>query len=387
LRRDGREALVRERTGLGIDPLFSAAKLSWLIEHTPDLSDRAGAGEVCFGTVDSWLLFSLTAGGLHATDHSNAARTQLLNLHTRAWDPELLDLFRIPVEALPTLHTSTGFFAECRIPSLRGVPIVAALGDSHAALAGHGGVSGDVKATYGTGSSMMTLSSESPDSPDSPDSPEPVFNMASRLSHTIAWSTPGTTYYALEGNITMTGATIQWLGEFLGLGDPVEEVVDLADSVLDSAGVYLVPAMSGLGAPHWDSDARGIITGLTRTSSRAHLARAAVESIAFQVRDVFDTMLVEAGIPLPVLYVDGGATRNDSLMQFQADVLGRPVFRSTTADLSALGAAGLAGLELGWWKSLGALPHETTAFLPAMGSSEREQRYSAWRHAIFQARA
>jgi glycerol kinase len=376
LRRQGHEALLRERTGLGIDPLFSAAKLTWLLENTPHLRNRANAGEICFGTVDSWLLYYLTSGVLHATDHSNAARTQLLNLHTRSWDPDLLDVFNIPVAALPVLYTSAGHFAECTLAGLLGVPIFAAIGDSHAALAGHGSTApGTVKATYGTGSSLMTLTSTAASNP------------SSRLSQTIAWSTPCATLYALEGNISMTGSAIQWLGEFLALANPVEDVAALAASVSDSAGVHFIPAMSGLGAPYWDSNARGTITGLTRTSTRTHLARAAIESIAFQVRDVFDAMQHESGIALPALHADGGATRNDALMQFQADILGRPVHRSTTEDLSALGAARLAGLAIGWWTSLEAIPHETTTFDPRMPSHERDTRYAAWQHAIAQARA
>jgi len=376
LRLDGHEPLLRERTGLGIDPLFSAAKLAWLLDRTPGLRDRAHAGEICFGTVDSWLLYHLTGGTHHVCDHSNAARTQLLNLHTSIWDPDLLAIFGIPIAALPTLHASTGRFADCTLPGLAGIPILAALGDSHAALAGHGSTApGTIKATYGTGSSLMTLTSGLTSNP------------ASQLSQTIAWSTACCTNYALEGNINMTGSAIQWLGEFLALANPVEDAVALAASVPDSGGVHFIPAMSGLGAPHWDSAARGTIAGLTRTSTRAHLARAAVDCIAFQVRDVFDAMQHESGIALPALHADGGATRNDALMQFQAGILGRPVHRSTTEDLSALGAARLAGLALGWWPSLESLSHATTTFTPQMSGSEREARYSAWQHAVQQARA
>jgi len=375
LRHEGREGLLRERTGLGIDPLFSAAKLTWLLEHTPGLRQRAEAGEVCFGTMDSWIMFHLTGGALHATDHSNAARTQLLNIHTLAWDADLLGVFGIPTAALPKLYTSSGLVGECTRDGLAGVPILSALGDSHAALAGYGSsMPGTVKATYGTGSSLMTLT------------PAVAANPESHLSQTIAWTTPSATHYALEGNINMTGSAVQWLGDFLGLANPVEDAVALAASVRDAAGVYFVPAMSGLGAPHWDSTARGTITGLSRTSTRAHLARAAVEAIAFQVRDVFDAMELEAGIRLPALHADGGATRNDALMQFQADVLGRPVHRSTTEDLSALGAAKLAGVALGWWGSIEDLPCATTRFEPLMCENEREARYGAWRHAVAQAR-
>lgn len=375
LRAEGREVLLRERTGLGVDPLFSAAKLAWLLENTPGLLARAEAGEIYFGTMDSWLMFHLTGGTLHATDHSNAARTQMLNIHTLRWDTELLEMFGVPAAALPELHTSSGLFAHCVVAGLEAVPILAALGDSHAALAGYGcSAAGTVKATYGTGSSLMTLTQSAVAKPDS------------HLSQTVAWTTAERTHYALEGNISMTGSAVQWLGEFLGLANPVDDAVALAASVSDSAGVHFVPAMSGLGAPHWDSDARGTITGLSRTSTRAHLARAAVEAIAFQVRDAFDAMEDEGGVRLQALHADGGATRNDALMQFQADVLGRPVLRAATEDLSALGAAKLAGVALGWWTSLESLPCSTTSFEPRMSASEREARYGAWRHAMAQAR-
>jgi glycerol kinase len=379
LRRDGHESLLRERTGLGIDPLFSAAKLSWLLENIPDLLDRANGGEICFGTIDSWLLFHLTGSrhhlpAVHMTDHSNAARTQLLNLSTQTWDADLLALFNIPAAALPKLHSSSGHFADCTFPTLSGVPILSAIGDSHAALAGHGATKpGTIKATYGTGSSLMTLTA----------APSP--DQASHLSQTIAWSTPSTVNFALEGNISMTGSALHWLGDFLNLANPVEDAAALAASVPSSAGVHFVPAMSGLGAPHWDTAARGTITGLSRTSTRAHLVRAALEAIAFQIRDVFDAMQRESGTLLLALHADGGATRNSALMQFQADILGKPVHRSCTEDLSALGSARLAGLALGWWPALDTIPHPaTTTFTPRMSATERESRYAAWQHAVAQ---
>lgn len=370
---NGHEAFLRERTGLGIDPLFSAGKIAWLLGHVEGLTERAQAGEICFGTVDSWLLYHLTSGTQHLCDHSNAARTQLMNLHTCEWDPGILELFGIPQIALPALRSSSGHFAECTLDlkGLRGVPILAAIGDSHAALAGHGCTEpGAIKATYGTGSSLMTISQ----------TPKP--GAASKLSHTVAWSTPAKVLYAMEGNISMTGSAIQWLGEFLQLANPVEQIATLAASVDSSAGVHFVPAMSGLGAPHWDTTARGAVFGLSRTSTTAHLARAAVESIAFQIRDVFDAMQQEAGMAFPALHVDGGATRNAALLQFQADILGVPVHRSETEDLSALGAARLAGLALGWWDSLSTLPQATTIFTPKMDEHERSQRYAAWTNAI-----
>ena len=368
----GHELLLRERTGLGIDPLFSAAKIAWLLENVDGLRARTTAGEVCFGTIDSWVIHHLS--DQHLCDHSNAARTQLFNLHTVDWDPQLAELFGIPLASLPQLKTSSGFFATCTLSPLQGVPILAAVGDSHAALTGHGCFRpGTVKATYGTGSSLMTLTAA------------PTSNPESQLSQTIAWTTPSTTQFALEGNITMTGSALTWLTEFLCL-ESVDNLADLAATVADSGGVHFVPAMSGLGAPHWDSAARGLVSGLSRTSTRAHLARAALDSIAFQIRDVFDAMQRECGLSFSALHCDGGATRNPALMQLQADILGKPVHRSNTEDLSALGAAHLAGLALGWWPALDALPHPVTTFEPRLSTAARESRYTAWQHAVAQTR-
>jgi glycerol kinase len=377
LRRQGVEPLLRERTGLGIDTLYSAAKIAWLLESDPGLRERANAGEICFGTVDSWLIARLTEGKVHACDASNASRTQLLNLEHCAWDDDLLHLFDIPRIALPEVRSSSGIFGHCTgFPALEGIPIVSAMGDSHAAMAGHGSYQpGTIKATYGTGSSLMTLL---------PNLKSPTNGLAT----TIAWSLNGHAQYALEGNIAMAGDAIAWLGDFLCLPNPAD-VIQLAESVSDSAGVYFVPAMSGLGAPHWDGAAQGQVSGLTRTSRAPHLARAAVESIAFQVRDVFDAMLASAGCDLPFLHADGGVTRNESLMQFQADILGLPVVRSGCEDLSALGAAWFGGLALGWWSSLDDLTHlpqETKTFAPASSSSNREKQYRGWQTAVARAR-
>ncbi|HEY4380407.1 MAG TPA: glycerol kinase GlpK [Acidobacteriaceae bacterium] len=372
-----REQLLRDRTGLGIDPLFSASKMRWLLENIPGARERAATGDIRFGTVDSWLIWMLTQGKQHACDVSNASRTQLLNLKTTNWDHELVELFGIPRIALPTVNSSSGVFGECSgIQGLEGVPIVSTMGDSHAAMAGHVCFCpGSVKATYGTGSSLMTLMSGLQ-----------VSREKSKLATTVAWSLPGSTpQYALEGNISMTGAAVQWVGEFLNLADPVNDAVALAASVDDSDGVYFVPAMLGLGAPHWDSNARGTVTGLGRTSRTAHLARAAVEAIAFQIRDVLAAMVEESGCDLPELHVDGGATRNDWLMQFQADILGRPVVRSGNEDLSALGSAWFGGLALGWWKTLAdlsALPSDTATFYPQMEREQADVRYAGWKLAV-----
>jgi glycerol kinase len=378
LRADGLEGELLARTGLGVDTLFSASKMRWLLENIPGLRTKADAGHACFGTVDSWLISKLTRGEVHACDASNASRTQLLNLSSCNWDEQLLEIFGVPRQALPDVRDSSGYFGQCTsVAGLRDVPIVCAMGDSHAAMAGHGSYSpGTVKATYGTGSSLMTLL--------------PRLQTTQReVATTIAWSLGGVAQYALEGNIAMAGSGLAWVGEFLGLDQPVEGAVKLASSVASSDGVYLVPAMSGLGAPYWDGNARGMIGGLSRTSRAAHLARAAVDAIAYQIRDVFDAMSCAARCDLPLLRADGAATRNECLMQFQADVLQKPVIRSGCEDLSALGAAWFGGLALGWWKStaeLERLPQKTEAFTPSRSAPEMDQLYLGWRTAVARAR-
>ena len=381
LKAAGNEPMLRERSGLGVDPLFSATKMEWMLENVPSLRQRALAGEICFGNVDSWLVWMLTRGSTHVCDVSNASRTQLLNLHTATWDPELLNLFQIPRAVLPEVKPSSGEIGSCSaIESLHNVPIVSAIGDSHAALFGHRCFSvGSVKATYGTGSSLMTLLPG-----------PPTADGTSKLASTVAWDLPPSgAQYALEGNIFMTGAAVQWVGEFLGLPDPVNDTAALARTVTDCEGLYFVPAMLGLGAPHWDHAARGTITGLGRSSRAPHFVLAAVQSIAFQIRDVFDAMQQETSAELCVLHADGGATRNDALMQFQADILGRPVLRAVNEDLSAIGAAWLGGLALGWWQSLGELQGiqgDSTTFYPKMPAEQRDSRYAGWKHAVEQAR-
>ena len=376
LRARGVERRLAERTGLGIDPLFSASKARWLLEQIPDGQARAAAGELAIGTVDCWMLWNLTGGARYACDYTNASRTQLFDIRRLEWDPDLLDLFAIPCAALPEPLPSSHVYGETR-PGLgrlpAGVPVAALAGDSHAALFGHAIFApGAVKATYGTGSSLMTVADA------------PVLSTRG-LSTTIAWSAAGQTRYALEGNIAATGAAVEWLGEFLGLADGARGVAKLAESVPDSAGIYLVPAFAGLGAPHWKDAARGLLAGLTRGATAAHAARAAIECIAYQVRDVFEAMAGDAGRELPHLLADGGATRNHLLMQFQADLLGRPVLASAVPEVSATGAAWLAGLAVGVWRSLDelkALPREERRFEPAMSESRREALYSGWREAV-----
>ncbi len=370
--------LIEATTGLPLDPLLSATKWAWLLEQSPELRAQAEAGEIHFGTVDSWLLYNLTGGRVHATDHTNASRTALLGLDSLRWEEDLLQLFGIPHPALPEVCSSAGFFGECTtIAPLRGVPVVAMIGDSHAALVGHGNFEpGVVKATYGTGSSLMMLAAALP-------------TTTSSLARTVAWSTPDATRYALEGNIAMSGAALKWVGEFLGLPDPAADAARLAATVSDAGGVMLVPAMVGLGAPHWDSAARGLIANLERSHTAAHLARAALDAIAFQVADVLEAMEQSAGIELSALLADGGATRNETLMQLQSDVIGRRVLRSTDPELSVRGAAMLGGLALGWWNSadqLSTLPRSVDSFEPRMNASERQRMRSAWRLAVQRAR-
>ena len=315
---------------------------------------------------------------MYACDASNASRTQLLNLKTGDWDAELLQLFGISRVALPEVRDSSGFLGLCTgVSGLEGVPILSAMGDSHAAMAGHGSYTpGTIKATYGTGSSIMTLL--------------PEFRLAATgVATTMAWRIQGKPYFALEGNISMTGSAVQWVGEFLGLADPVNDTVKLAATVENSAGVHFVPAMVGLGAPYWDTVARGVLMDLGRSSCAAHMARAAVEAIAFQICDVFEAMESEAGCVLPALYADGGGTRNKDLMQFQADMLGRPVLRSQREELSALGAAWMAGLALSWWASLADLEKlrgRSEEFLPGLPFEQRERKYTGWKDAVARTR-
>jgi len=367
----------RHKTGLPLAPLASAGKWAWLLKHRPELLDLARRGLLHFGTVDSWLISKLTDGSRHVTDCSNASRTGLFNLDGLMWDEELLVMFGIPSSALPELRSSSGTMGTCSdVAELAGVPIVAAIGDSHAALVGHGSYRpGTIKATYGTGSSLMGLTSDL--AAENP-----------ALARTVAWSVGNDTQFALEGNIAMTGSAVQWVGEFLGLANPTEGSIALADTVSEARGVYLVPAMVGLGAPHWNAAARGTITGLERSHTAAHMARAAMDAIAYQVADVFFAMEKIGGISIPVLHADGGATRNDQLMQFQADILERPVLRSTTEDLSALGAAWLGGIALGWWSSIEELeriPKRTEVFEPRMSASCSGILYRGWQDAVSRA--
>jgi len=373
LRQQGYAPLVFERTGLTLDPMFSAGKARWLLDQIPDGHQRAEDGEICMGTVDAWILWNLTAGKLHACDVTNASRTQLFNLHTLSWDKELSAIFGLPLRMMPEVNLSSSSYgctaAVGTIPA--GISITAMIGDSHASLFGHAGFQpGSIKATYGTGSSLM-MPIQSP------------VNSRSGLSTSIAWGYQAVTY-CLEGNIYATGAAVQWTAGLLQVEGPAA-IDQLARGVSGTDGVYFVPALTGLGAPHWKDDATGLLTGLRRSTTPGHVARAAIESIAYQIRDVFEAMQSEASAPLSQLLADGGAAANETLMQFQADILGVPVLRSGVRDVSALGAAYLAGLTAGLWSSLdeiAALPRPHDRFEPRMDPDRRAALYGGWQQAV-----
>jgi len=366
--------LIRRSTGLPLDPVLTATKWRWILSNVPEVSEAASSGDLCFGTVDTWLLFKLTNGQIHATDTTNASRTGLLDLGSLQWNPDLVRLFSIPPASLGSIRSSCEQYGTVQsISQLAGIPIVAAIGDSHAALVGHGSFTcKSMKATYGTGSSLMTLT-------------ESLLQDTPSLARTVAWSTREHTQFALEGNIFMSGSALQWVGEFLGLNDPAAQAATLAESVRDSGGVYFVPAMVGLGTPHWEPLARGVVCGLGPAHTAAHLARAAIEAVCYQVADVLFAMEAFTGIRVRELLADGGATRNARLMQFQADILGRPVVRARDEELSALGAAYLGGIALGWWASLqtiSELPRANETFVPTMAQEKRDRLYRGWQNAI-----
>jgi glycerol kinase len=373
LRESGAEALLRERTGLVADPYFSATKLEWLLRD-PDLRRRAERGELAAGTVESWLVARLTGGAAHVTDHTNASRTLLYNLAARDWDPDLLGLFGVPRALLPEIVASSGTVGETE-PALLGhsMPIAGLAGDQQAALFGQGCWTGGMaKNTYGTGAFLLVFTGREPPLP-------PPGVLA-----TAACDARGEEGYALEGSVFIAGAAIQWLRDGLGLLRAASESEALARSVPDTGGVHFVPAFVGLGTPHWESDARGTITGLTRGTSRAHLVRAALEAMAFSSADLLGAMTAATDLPVPVLRVDGGASANDWLMQFQADVLGIPVERPDLVETTALGAAGLAGLALGVWQEPGQFlaGRRFTRFLPSTDATERQGLHRGWERAV-----
>ena len=379
LKQQGLETFFRDKTGLVIDPYFSGTKIRWILDNIPNARHRAEAGRLAFGTVDSWLVWKLTQGKKHITDVTNASRTLLFNIRTGEWDQELLEALDIPRQLLPEVHSSSEVYAETSTDLLAtAVPIGGIAGDQHAALFGQMCTTpGMVKNTYGTGCFMLMQTGESP--------------VASRnnLLTTVAWCVDNRTQYALEGSVFIAGAVVQWLRDGLGIITSSSEVETLAASVPGTDGVYLVPAFSGLGAPHWDPYARGALLGLTRGSTAAHIARAALESIAYQSMDVLTAMEADAGIRLTQLRVDGGATVNNLLMQFQADILGVPVVRPKITETTALGAAYLAGLAVGYWKDPGEIATQWQidhVFEPALSPERREELRAGWTKALDRAK-
>jgi glycerol kinase len=373
-RKAGYEPLIRAKTGLLIDPYFSASKLAWILDHVPNARSRADAGQLAFGTIDSWLIWKLTDGRLHVTDATNASRTMLFNIHTGNWDDELLSLFRIPRSLLPQVRASSEVIGDATVDGLNGIPIAGIAGDQQAALFGQVCIEpGLTKNTYGTGCFLLQCTG-----------PRAVTSQ-NRLITTVASSVGGETDYALEGSVFIGGAVVQWLRDGLGLIQTAEQVNELAGTVADSGGVYVVPAFVGLGAPHWDPQARGAVIGITRGTSAAHLARAALESIAFQSADLLDAMTADTSQPISELRVDGGASRSDLLMQFQADLLGVPVVRPQVTETTAQGAAFLAGLAAGFWKSTGEIARirqVERVFEPSMPQTRSAQMKADWARAI-----
>jgi glycerol kinase len=378
LRADGYDKLVQEKTGLVIDAYFSGTKVNWLLDNVPGARQRAERGELAFGTIDSWLIWKLTNGAVHVTDESNASRTMFLNIHTRDWDDELLKVLNVPRSVLPQVKSSSEVYGEST-GVLAGIPIAGIAGDQQSALFGQMCTKpGMAKNTYGTGSFMlMNTGTEAVPSNN-------------KLVTTIAWRRAGETLYALEGSVFITGAVVQWLRDGLKIIRTAPEIEELALSVPDNGGVYFVPAFVGLGAPHWDAYARGTIIGLTRGTTSAHIARAAVEGIAYQVADVLLAMRADSGIKLAELRVDGGACSNNHLMQFQADILGIPVVRPNNTETTASGSAYLAALAVGYYKTLDEIAAQwgiDRTFEPKMSADQREKLQADWTKALGRAKA
>ncbi len=371
------DRVIRRKTGLVVDAYFSATKLNWILQHVPGARQKARAGELAFGTIDSWLVWNLTGGKKHLTDVTNASRTMLFNLKKGDWDDELLGIFGVPRSMLPEVRSSSEVYGEAALFGHR-TPIAGIAGDQQAALFGQVCTKpGMVKNTYGTGCFMLMNTGTKP------------IASKNNLLTTVAWKIGNRTEFALEGSIFIAGAVVQWLRDGLGIIRSSAEVEALASKVDDTHGVYLVPAFAGLGAPHWDPYARGLITGITRGTTAAHLARAALEGIAYQVNDVLAAMQADAGIRLKELRVDGGACANNLLMQFQADLLGVPVVRPKVAETTALGAAYLAGLAVGFWKDQSEIGRQwqmDKRFTPKMKPAARKILIEGWRKAVDRAR-
>lgn len=373
LKEAGLTEMIRSKTGLIIDAYFSGTKIRWILENVPGARERAERGELRFGTVDSWLVWNLTGGHEHVTDVSNASRTMLFNIHTLQWDAELLDILGVPLSMMPQVKSSSEVYGRT---SLLGedVPVSGIAGDQQAALFGQMGTEqGAVKNTYGTGCFLLMNTGE-----------KPIVSKNNLLT-TIAWKLDGRVTYALEGSIFVAGSVVQWLRDGLGIIRSSSEVEALAASVSDAGGVYMVPALTGLGAPYWDQYAKGSIHGITRGTTAAHIARAALEGIAFQTMDIVSAMEKDAGVPLGELKVDGGASRNNLLMQFQSDVLGTKVVRPLVTETTALGAAYLAGLAVGFWKSIDEVKRQWQAeriFTPTMAPDLVALAKKGWADAV-----
>lgn len=375
LRADGYEDTFRKKTGLVIDAYFSGTKLAWILDNIDGARKLAERGELAFGTVDSWLAFKLTDGKLHITDASNASRTLLFNINTGQWDNELLELLRIPRAILPEVRNCSEIYGEvCSIPPLAGVPLAGMIGDQQAATFGQLCINpGDAKNTYGTGCFLLMNIGDKPR------------ESQQRLLTTIAWQLGTKTTYALEGSVFIGGAIVQWLRDGLGIINKSSDIQSLATSVEDSGGVCFVPALTGLGAPHWDPYARGMIIGLTRGTTKAHIARAAIEGMAFQVADLVDAMEKDAGRAMNELRADGGAAIDDLLLQFQADILQRPVTRGKVLETTGLGAAYMAGLATGFWKSVDEIAshwQRDRTFEPQMSADQAGDLRANWREAV-----
>ena len=370
----GLEKFFRSKTGLLIDPYFSATKIKWIFDNVEGVRERAQRGELLFGTVDTWLIWNLTGRKVHATDYTNASRTMLFNIHTLEWDKEILGLLGIPESILPDVRDSSGDFGVTD-KSLIGaeIPICGCAGDQQAALFGQCCfLKGDVKNTYGTGGFLLMNTGDE------------CVESANGLLTTIAWGMGGKVTYALEGSVFVSGAVIKWLRDELCIISTAEETAAIAESVPDNGGVYFVPAFVGLGTPYWDSDARGVICGLTRGSGRAHIVRASLEAIAYQTADVIKAMEEDTSA-LGLIKVDGGASQNDFLMQFQADILGRSMIRPRNIESTAAGAAFLAGLHCGMWENredLNRISQKFREFIPAMTDTKREELTAGWKKAV-----
>ena len=375
LKRDGRTDLIRSKTGLIIDAYFSATKILWILENVPGARKRAEEGKLRFGTVDTWLIWMLTRGEVHVTDVTNASRTMLFNIHTLEWDKELLTLFGIPESMMPVVKSSSEVYGYTKTTLFaHEVPIAGIAGDQQAALFGQMCTEpGSVKNTYGTGCFMLMNSGERP------------IMSSNNLLTTIAWKIGDKVNYALEGSIFVAGSVVQWLRDGLGIIRSSSEVEALAASVPDNGGVYFVPALTGLGAPHWDQYAKGSVYGISRGTTAAHIARAALEGIAFQTMDIVNAMQRDAGVTLKELKVDGGASRNNLLMQFQADILGTSVIRPIVTETTALGAAYLAGLAVGYWESVDHIKSQwgvEMEFKPEISQEYAAELKAGWSDAI-----